>query len=205
MSNKPRGTCYLCDKEYSRQGMRRHLTSCLKKESEEGVDESLHLFVDGGKWYWLHLLVDKETTFEDLDQYLRSIWLECCGHLSSFTYNDEEFCEDKDVVIADVLEKDEPCEYIYDFGSSTILDIKIVGEARRVRERPILLIAQNLEFPFACYSCGKNATAICTICMYENAEETFLCEDCFEEHSCSEDCYLPVVNSPRMGVCGYGY
>ena len=45
------------------------------------------------------------------------------------------------------------------------------------------------------------ATNVCVQCIYEDAE--WLCNDCSEEHECGEDMMLPIVNSPRVGVCGY--
>ena len=36
-------------------------------------------------YFWLHLEMRGGATLEDLDRYLRAIWLECCGHLSEFT------------------------------------------------------------------------------------------------------------------------
>jgi hypothetical protein len=33
--------------------------------------------------------------------------------------------------------------------------------------------------------------------------EEFYCEKCLAENECEEEMALPVVNSPRMGVCGY--
>ena len=38
--------------------------------------------------------------------------------------------------------------------------------------------------------------------MYER-EDPFLCEVHTEKHDCGEEALLPVVNSPRMGMCGY--
>ena len=43
------------------------------------------------KWsgsYWLHLEIRGNDTLKDLDYYLREIWLECCGHLSSFDFGE---------------------------------------------------------------------------------------------------------------------
>ena len=54
---------------------------------------------------------------------------------------------------------------------------------------------------FACVECGRPATQLCSCCIYE--EYAFYCDECGEEHECGEDMMLPVVNSPRMGVCGY--
>jgi hypothetical protein len=36
------------------------------------------------KLYWLELEVNSLAKLSDLDAYLRAIWLECCGHLSTF-------------------------------------------------------------------------------------------------------------------------
>lgn len=33
--------------------------------------------------------------------------------------------------------------------------------------------------------------------------EGWLCESCAKNHECDEDMFLPVLNSPRTGVCGY--
>ena len=33
--------------------------------------------------------------------------------------------------------------------------------------------------------------------------EDFVCDQCLESHECGEEMVLDVVNSPRMGVCGY--
>jgi len=30
-----------------------------------------------------------------------------------------------------------------------------------------------------------------------------VCEGCAGEHECGEEMLLPVVNSPRVGMCGY--
>ena len=33
-------------------------------------------------------------------------------------------------------------------------------------------------------------------------KEAFYCDECGTEHDCGEEMMLPVLNSPRMGVCG---
>ena len=38
-------------------------------------------------------------------------------------------------------------------------------------------------------------------CIEEGAG--LLCSHCAKKHECGEDVQLPVVNSPRMGMCGY--
>jgi hypothetical protein len=46
-----------------------------------------HLRIQGAyaKEYWLDLELVGSASLEQLDKYLRAIWLECCGHLSKFT------------------------------------------------------------------------------------------------------------------------
>ena len=44
-----------------------------------------------GEGYWLHLETQGSATLEDLDHYLRVIWLECCGHLSSFAMQGKRY------------------------------------------------------------------------------------------------------------------
>ncbi|GHV12564.1 hypothetical protein FACS189491_05810 [Spirochaetia bacterium] len=36
------------------------------------------------KEYWLLLDIALNATLEDFDDFLRQIWLECCGHMSGF-------------------------------------------------------------------------------------------------------------------------
>jgi hypothetical protein len=51
--------------------------------------------------------------------------------------------------------------------------------------------------------CGQSADYMCLCCRYEE-DNPFVCKTHMAEHACGEDKgVLPVVNSPRMGVCGY--
>ena len=52
------------------------------------------------------------------------------------------------------------------------------------------------------WDCGrKKATLICTQCSWSG--EGWLCDLCAQSHECDEEMFLPVVNSPRTGECGY--
>ena len=66
----------------------------------------------------------------------------------------------------------------------------------------IKLIARN-EMPSIKCKCGKDAKWVCSECFYNNPEKAFLCDVCAKKHECGEDMLLPVVNSPRIGLCGY--
>ena len=92
--------------------------------------------------------------------------------------------------------------YEYDFGSPTTLNLKVVYE-REVEDsdRSINILARNEPPLVNCDSCGKIATYICRQCSHSG--EGWVCEDCASDHECGEEILLPVVNSPRVGVCGY--
>jgi len=98
-------------------------------------------------------------------------------------------------------------EYDYDFGSTTKLDITVIGEYQIKADKKVVLVSRNEPLQIVCAICKKvPATQICTICMYNEHAE--FCERCAPKHAkkCAdfEDyASMPVVNSPRMGVCGY--
>lgn len=55
--------------------------------------------------------------------------------------------------------------------------------------------------------CSAPATKLCALCL-DRLEDTFFCKDHARAHVAGvhdedEAALLPVVNSPRMGVCGY--
>ena len=84
-----KGACALCGKEYARTGMTRHLPGCLearRKAVEEGGRPCFLLLVKTRSTspYWLYLQVSAAASLEQLDGFLRRIWLECCGHMSAF-------------------------------------------------------------------------------------------------------------------------
>jgi hypothetical protein len=92
----------------------------------------------------------------------------------------------------------------YDFGTSTELKLRVVDEREgRIGNEQVCLLSQNEAPIWECEVCGEEASWICTFCMYER-ENPFYCEDHSEDHECDEpEMLLPVVNSPRMGMCGY--
>ena len=187
----------------------------------------------GSTPYFLSLWVDSETTLKTIDKFLRDIWLECCGHLSAFRdpaskkkrssglFNAMEAFQQLtkgnaatnsgDIPMSrkakDVLYKGLMLEYEYDFGSTTMLNITVVDEYSVKAEKKIVLLSRNEPLQIMCLTCKKvPATQICTVCMY-NGDAVF-CNKCAKKHAkeCEDfDDYasMPVVNSPRMGVCGY--
>ena len=173
--------------------------------------------------YWMHLDVPKSLRLSDLDTYLRNIWLECCGHLSAFSISGVRYESDDTlslgpfagprprnmrVKLYKVLRPGRTFSYEYDFGSTTALALRVGSEGQSDLRLGIHLLARNDPPVLVCHSCGvASATAICAECIsYEGYDLVggYLCTDCGGRHACDEWMRLPVVNSPRTGVCGYG-
>jgi len=66
--------------------------------------------------------------------------------------------------------------------------------------KPIQILARNTPPIIPCDVCGELATSLYTQCIYE--DKGCLCDTCAKNHTCGEEMLLPVVNSPRVGVCG---
>jgi hypothetical protein len=157
--------------------------------------------------FWLHLEMNGGARLKDLDDYLRAIWLECCGHLSQFSvggWQGEEIAQSKR--IEQVFRPGVELTHIYDFGTSSETLIKVAGVRRGkpLSSHPIFLMARNNPPEVQCKECGQPASYLCLECLYEEEEPGTLCEKHAKRHPHEE--YgepVPLVNSPRMGMCGY--
>ena len=221
MVEKPNtGSCQLCGKSFARASMGRHLKTCIQSHAQEmpaSAKESgqrFHLMIEEphGKQYWLHVAVPAEAPLSLLDSFLRHIWLECCGHMSAFEiggrgYSVQPMAEygEKSMrtKLRQVLEVGQKFSYEYDFGSTTALGLKTVALFEQgPPKRSVQLLARNDPPEVACDACdGQPATVICTAC--DPIGEGWLCTACADKHECDSEMYLPVVNSPRAGVCAY--
>jgi hypothetical protein len=215
------GTCAICQETVARGMMLDHLRSCLDKADGDGPQPLIQLRVEGAeaKTFWLDLDVKADSKLVALDRFLRGIWLECCGHLSAFTIGlfryesmpDHEYGPRPDLrTMGHRIDRalgrlQTPFGYEYDFGSTT--ELRIMVTARRAappRRNVVRLLARNTEPQWPCSHprCSHPATSICAVCVYEGS--AFACDRHATRHTCGEpDSWHPVVNSPRMGVCGY--
>jgi hypothetical protein len=241
---KSEGKCIFCGKTFAKAGINRHLATHLnKKTATEKQGHSFFVKVEtpkrwGGSPYFLSLWIDGNAKMKDIDNFLRDIWLECCGHMSAFrnpksirirgkfdAMEAYEYLAKGEIAkyekIMEKVEgatpmshkaKDALCqgltlEYRYDFGSTTELAITVIDEYPIKAGNKIVLLSRNEPLKIICSVCGKApATQICTICMYD--EDAEFCDKCAKRHAkkCedfADYASLPVVNSPRMGVCGY--
>ncbi len=219
-----KGVCNLCHRTFSRVGMVRHLESCQQRNDLQtlagrGRPRQTWLF-HLAAWgiyspdYWMNLQMPADATLRNLDDFLRGIWLECCGHLSAFTIQGiryisytPEWIDDRieertmDVRLDQILEPGLKFEHEYDFGTPTCLALKAVGvHGGRAKGKSIQVLARNDPPPIVCDVCGKPAKYICTLCM--SSGKGCLCAECAGKHECGDEMFLPVVNSPRVGMCG---
>ena len=200
------GVCFLCGKTFSKIGMTKHLKSCIRKNIKEKKVKVFHLLIDGLEYpeYWIHIEIKGSTPLATLDEFLKDLWLECCDHLSGFwfqrPFSDQEIS--KLAPAENVFEPGLQIYYVYDFGTSTILRIKVISEYMSNFKGKLRLIARNRPIKIHC-KCGKEAKYVCTECLWSNPEEAWLCDECAKQHACGMDMLLDVVDSPRVGECAY--
>jgi hypothetical protein len=206
-----KGACLLCKSSYTGAGMAKHLQSCLPEHLENQLQKKkgksqpfFHIMVQGAysPEYWLHLKISGNARLKDLDQFLRDIWLECCGHMSSFRHGRHEL--EMGSKLIDVLRPDMELIHEYDFGDTTELLVKVIAQYEGpIKAKSLVEILARNDLPeILCNECGQAlAVEICVECQAEGSG--WLCESCAREHGCDEQMRLPVANSPRTGVCGY--
>ncbi|OLP16393.1 hypothetical protein BST81_21640 [Leptolyngbya sp. 'hensonii'] len=213
-----KGTCLYCGKELSKAGITKHLATCPQRqtaiaaaEGKKGSSEALyHLRVQDAdrSEFWLDLEMRGSKALKDLDDYLRAIWLECCGHMSQFSLGGGFAREvGKRRKISDIFTPGVELTHIYDFGTSSETIVKCAGvrEGKPLTTKAIVLMARNSMPEYPCITCGKPATHLCMECLIEDQTEGTLCDEHTQDHP--HDDYgepIPLVNSPRMGMCGYG-
>lgn len=209
----------LCGKTVSKGQMTRHIKKCVEQNTEDDGQsiKLFHLIIEGKylPMYWLHVEIPGAMTLADLDSFLRDIWLECCGHLSGFTIDEQRYSAhpagDMDMLFGSreetmnkkiyrVLSQGTRFHHEYDYGSTTELKLRVVDvRERQVRKPEITLLARNEPPALMCAKCGKPATQVQAYGWGLDLDALF-CSDCVHE---DEEMCLPLVNSPRTGVCGY--
>jgi hypothetical protein len=212
-----KGTCAYCGKETAKGAMTRHLGNCGKRlaaiaqaEAGKATPEILfHLRVQDAyrKDFWLDLEMRGSKSLQHLDDYLRAIWLECCGHMSQFSLSGG-FAQavGKTRKVEDVFQLGRELTHIYDFGTSseTLVKLVEVRQGKPITSKAIALMARNLMPEEKCIECGKPATHLCMECLYEDQTWGTLCDAHIKthpHHNYEEP--IPLVNSPRLGMCGY--
>ncbi len=102
-----------------------------------------------------------------------------------------------DVPVGKVLRPGLKFTHEYDFGSTTLLALRVVGEREgNAPQQPVRLLARNEPPQILCEVCEKKPAAWVDVFH----DYIWCCDECIED---TEEGVLPVVNSPRVGVCAY--
>ncbi|WP_255579330.1 hypothetical protein [Deinococcus sp. RIT780] len=210
-----RGMCRACGFTGTKAAMTRHQDTCPQRPLPRvKARDGYRLRITANSRYWLDVEVPASATLDDLDGFLRGIWLECCGHLSEFSIGPQEDHDDFDPFRPRRKRKQPTLEelglgagdrfdYTYDFGSST--NLKLTVQAREpvttTARDTVRLLARNLPPELGCQECGAPARWAHSW-EYDDltGQPTLYCDRHGEQ---TRDEQLPIVNSPRMGVCAY--
>lgn len=216
MKKENKGKCRICNKEFTKKEMIEHLKICNRKSKcFEIVIEDAY-----DKDYWLIIKADENLLLKHLDNFIRDIWVECCGHLSNFRIDgtvyenevDEDFpymekVEDMNILLKDVLKVGQKIDYEYDYGDSTDLVLNVLKHDDWDSQEYIDILARNEAKKYICSYCNKNkGKYIDAPTTYEDTQ-TYICNTCWnneeDEKDGKEHFWLNVCNSPRMGICAY--
>lgn len=216
------GKCFLCGKKVAKNTATRHLAKCLPLHEEAGGKEVhlFHLRAEGlyAPIYWLDFEIPAAATLFDLDDFLRAIWLECCEHLSAFTIKGVRYELDTGMVdtmwkgffgpfqptrsmkskLYQALAPGDVFVHEYDFGTTTVLKLKVIGERKGpLPEKGVRILARNYAPEAFCVKCKAPAEWL-----YVGDYQPY-CEKHARQHRDWVDSFLPLVNSPRTGDCAY--
>jgi len=76
------------------------------------------------------------------------------------------------------------------------------AQGKPANKRPISLLARNQMPEGTCQECDQKANWLCLECLYEEGKSGYLCDEHVENHE-HEEGPVALVNSPRLGMCGY--
>ena len=206
------GTCLLCRAPVTKQKALKHGMECLQASGwPTGKKPSLLIMIRGrdNKNYWLVVLARHDARLRDLDQLIRDVWVECCGHLSSFEiegviYESDAECstDAMNAPLSHLVSPGSTFSYDYDFGSTTSLNLKVIGETPVAPLNALLgLIARNDRPVIPCDLCGGEAGF--ALDDPDGEIPRYYCRECLASAGCDPEYVGIIANSPRSGVCGY--
>ena len=218
-----KGTCALCGASIDKRRSAVHHGICAAAHDVDtaraGDLLTFRITAMGAREYWLDVEADAAAALSKLDRFLRDTWVECCGHLSMFSVSTYRYSSSPSDLsgllgransersmrakIGEVFGRTgDKGTYDYDFGSTTRLAIERTGgRDGRIGRQSVRLLVRNDPLPWTCGVCGRPATLVCH--SHETDSSPFVCAAHEKDHPCSDGMFLPVVNSPRMGICGY--
>ncbi len=197
------GVCALCQGRVFKPKVQAHLATCIPAHGNVDVSRGstlLRFEAEGEPRYWIIIAASPKATLRHVDAMLRDVWVECCGHMSAFFIGRREIA--MRALASEAFAAGAKVRYEYDFGSTTTLVGQYLGSASGVGGRgPVQLLMRNEPLRWSCAECSEPATVVCPYCL--DADGLFCAQHAEAHEHAAEEAYSPVVNSPRMGVCGY--
>jgi hypothetical protein len=195
----------ICDLCYQKFGCRKiitHIPSCI---IEKNINKSGFLieFISSSyitrKQYYMYVIFGTTSTFNDIDKLLRE-WLKCCDHLSIIE-NDIQprYLDNRVNYESPISQYRENIKFRYEFDmcSTTIVYFKILKKLNGYdNNNNIDIIYKNKEYNVKC-KCNEKAKKV--------LQQELICDKCLIEFDDDLlDLCLPIVNSPRIGICACG-
>lgn len=131
---------------------------------------------------------------EDLNENEAKHFADEILEVSAFDYEEWSM----DFAIGAVVKPQQKFAYEYDFGSTTALELRTMAMYRHAPQEEITILAQNNPPGITCVTCSAVPKWIFPASLQP---EVAYCDECAK----SRNDLFPVVNSPRNGVCAYGY
>jgi hypothetical protein len=136
------------------------------------------------------------------EERMKLLILQCQKWIVEEVLNEIEDCS-MDVSLEHILKVGQKFSYIYDYGSSTYINLRVIGEREGIvqeQDDTVQLLAQNTASAFHCTVCGKPATRVPIDCHAANVADDAFCDECANKQGGYEGGTLPIINSPRVGV-----
>lgn len=221
------GRCTLCKKEVPLPEAVEHLKECraahpMRPTKTPRAFYLVKVWCEDFPEYFLFTEMSSRMSLFELDGFLRRTWLECCGHLSCFEVNGRKIdtyveggdrggwrlATEIDRKVSGIFTPGFRFRHVYDYGTSTGLVLEVAGERQACERTPYtpVLLMRNTPPDWRCVECGKPATLVDVAAECGTYPENVYCKTCAKKKAVAKDvaCFLPIMNSPRSGVCGYG-
>ena len=202
-----KGICRSCSKEFSEKEIKKHLVEYVENSK---VIVKAFLLKASADPFWVYFSVSVNKKLIDIDGFLRNLWLECCGHLSLFKIGKATYMSDDselesneksmNIGVDKILKPRIKMHYEYDFGTTTELELEVISTIKTDSNK-INILARNNIPDFRCGICNAKAEEVCVQCIWDG--KGFVCKKCSKQHKCVEPSFLPILNSPRIGMCGF--
>lgn len=173
----------MCAHRSTKARMPAHLAVCIPKHGGSGPSRTsvvLRFDASHDSRYCVYVEARADAPLRQVDAFLRTLWLECCGHMSAFRAARRELA--MGISVERAFASAHTLQYEYDFGSTTALSGAIVSTRRAPASRAVVrLLARNEPIAWPCAECTAPATVVCPFCI-ESGDDCLFCEAHADAH-----------------------